>query len=110
MISFAQLVRTPSVKLPEVIAAVLSDPSGALVESSGEVDGEAAGAINAVTVKSLNTIGEQLGIGGLRRASLVGPGLALVLATNEQEVVGLYIDPSKPLGAFEKKLDALLQR
>jgi predicted regulator of Ras-like GTPase activity (Roadblock/LC7/MglB family) len=110
MISFAQVIKTQVTKIPEVIAVVVSDVSGALVDSTGEIDGEAAGAINAVAAKSLNTIGEQLGIGNLKRASLVGPGLAFVLTTNDQEVVGLYVDPGKPLGAFEKKLDGILQR
>jgi hypothetical protein len=110
MISFAQIIKTQIAKFPEVIAVVLSDASGALLEATGEIDGEAAGAINAVAVRTLNTVGEQLGIGGLKRASLVGPGLALVLATNDQEVVGLYVDPAKPLGAFEKKLDGVLHR
>jgi hypothetical protein len=110
MASFVQLIRTQVPRLPEVIAAVLSDASGALMEFSGEIDGEAAGAISAVAAKSLNGIGEQLGIGGLKRASLVGRGLAFVLATNDQEVMGLFVDPSKPLGAFEKKLDGFLQR
>jgi hypothetical protein len=110
MISFAQIIKTQIAKFPEVIAVVLSDASGALLEATGEIDGEAAGAINAVGVRSLNTIGEQLGIGSLKRASLIGPGLALVLSTNDQEVVGLYVDPAKPLGAFEKKLDGVLRR
>jgi len=110
MTNFSQIIRTQVGKLPEVIAVVLSDTSGALIESSGEIDGETAGAINAVAVQSLCNIGEQLGMGALCRASLIGPGLALVLATDEQEVVGLYIDPGRPLGAFEKKLDGALHR
>jgi predicted regulator of Ras-like GTPase activity (Roadblock/LC7/MglB family) len=110
MTSFSQIIKTQVGKLPEVIAFVLSDASGALLEASGDIDGEAAGAINAVAVRSLRSIGEQLGIGALKRASLLGPGLALVLAANDQEVVGLYIDPGKPLGAFEKKFDSVLQR
>jgi predicted regulator of Ras-like GTPase activity (Roadblock/LC7/MglB family) len=110
VISLAQIIKSQIGKSPEVIAVVLSDASGALLESSGEIDGEAAGAINAVAVRSLNNIGEQLGLGTLKRASLVGPGLSLVLAANDQEIVGLYVDPGKPLGAFEKKLDGVLNR
>jgi predicted regulator of Ras-like GTPase activity (Roadblock/LC7/MglB family) len=110
MISLAQTVKTQIAKFPEVIAVVLSDVSGALLEATGDVDGEAAGAVNAVALRSLNAIGEQLGIGALKRASITGPGLACVLATNDQEVVGLYVDPSRPLGAFEKKLDGVLHR
>ena len=110
MISFNQIIKTQIAKLPEVIAVVMGDGSGALVESTGDLDGEAAAAINAVVVGSLNTMGGQLGIGGLKRASLLGPGVTFVLTANEQEVVGIYLVPSKPLGAFEKKLDAVLQR
>jgi hypothetical protein len=87
---------------------VLSEASGALVESGGEVDGEAMGAVVAVTVRALHTIGEQLGLGPLRRASFVGAGWASVWAVHDQEVLGVYVDPTKPLSAFEKKLDSIL--
>lgn len=110
MISFAQVIKGQIAKLPEVVAVVLSDASGALLESIGGVDEVAAAPINAIAVRSLNTIGEQLGIGGLKRASLTGPGFALVLTTNGQEVVGLYVDPAKPLAGLEKRLDGLLYR
>jgi predicted regulator of Ras-like GTPase activity (Roadblock/LC7/MglB family) len=110
MPSFAQLIKTQIAKLPEIIAVVLCDISGALLESTGEIDGESVGAISAVAVKSLNDVGRELGVGDLKRATLSGPGLALVLTSNEQEIVGLYLDPGKPLGAFEKKLDGILHR
>jgi predicted regulator of Ras-like GTPase activity (Roadblock/LC7/MglB family) len=110
MIRFAQIVKTQIMKFPEVVAVVLSDASGALQESSGEVDGETVGAINAVVAKSLHQMGEQLGVGTLRRSSLQGAGFSFVLATNDQEVLGLYVDPARPIGSLEKKLDGLLQR
>jgi len=103
-------MKSQVMRFPEVTALVVSDPSGALIETTGNVDGESAGAVIAMTVRSLNSVGDQLGIGTLKRASLTGAGLACVLAANDREVLGVYVDPTKSLGAFEKKLDGVLNR
>lgn len=110
MLSVGLNAKSQVARLPEVTALVVSDISGALVDMMGEVDGESMAAIVAVAVRSLNAIGEQLGIGTLKRASLTGTGLACVLAVNDQELFGIYVDPAKPLGAFEKRLDGFLHR
>jgi predicted regulator of Ras-like GTPase activity (Roadblock/LC7/MglB family) len=110
MNSLTQVIKNQVAKFPEVLAVVLSDSSGALLDASGDVDGETAAAITAVAARALSTVGEQLGVGALKRTSIVGPGLALVLVTNDQEVAGIYVDSSKPLAAFEKRLDGLLHR
>lgn len=95
-------------RLPEVTAWVLSEGSGALVESWGDIDGEATGAVVALTLRAIENIGQNLGIGSLKRASLSGSGWSSVWAVHDQEVLGIYVDPSKPLSAFEKKLDTIL--
>jgi predicted regulator of Ras-like GTPase activity (Roadblock/LC7/MglB family) len=95
-------------RFPEVTAFVVSDASGALIESTGDIDGESAGAIIAVAIRSLNAAAEHLGIGALKRASLTGSGFACVMAANDREVFGVYVDPTKPLGPLEKKLDGVL--
>jgi predicted regulator of Ras-like GTPase activity (Roadblock/LC7/MglB family) len=110
MVNLGLNAKSQVARFPEVIALVVSDVSGALVDATGEVDGESVAAIIAVAVRSLNATGEQLGIGTLKRSSLTGAGLACVLAVNDQELFGIYVDPTKPLGAFEKKLDGFLHR
>ncbi len=110
MTNLAQLTKSQVARFPEVLAFVVADNSGALLEATGEIDGEAVAAVIAVAVRSLNGVGEQLGMGNLRRASLTGPGLACVLAPYERDVLAVYIDPSKPLAPFEKRLDGLIHR
>jgi hypothetical protein len=106
--SIGPIIRSQVARLPEITAWALSDPSGSLIESSGEIDGESTGAVVAVAIQGIERIGEHLGIGSLRRASVVGTGWASVWAVHEQEVLSFYLDPSKPLSAFEKKLDTIL--
>jgi len=74
-------------KFPEVIGAVLSDLSGALIDSVGSVDGEAASAVHSFSLNSLCQAGELLGLGNFQRCSIVGP-----------------------LSAVEKKLQDTLQK
>jgi predicted regulator of Ras-like GTPase activity (Roadblock/LC7/MglB family) len=95
-------------RFPEVTAVVVIDPSGAMIESSGEIDGEQVGAVIAVLVRSLNTTAEALGIGVLKRASLTGAGFTCLMGVTERELFGVYADPTKPLGPLEKKLDGVL--
>jgi predicted regulator of Ras-like GTPase activity (Roadblock/LC7/MglB family) len=97
-------------KLPEITGAVLSDSSGALLESSGSADGEAAGAVHVFSLHGLNRAGEMLGLGGIGHASVVGPSMTCVMFLHGDEILGVYVDPSKPLSAVEKKLHELLQR
>jgi predicted regulator of Ras-like GTPase activity (Roadblock/LC7/MglB family) len=81
-----------------------------LVEMAGEIDGEAAGAVHAVSADALARTGETLGLGELQRASITGPNTACVIAFHGDEVVGVYVDPKKPIGPFESKLDVVLRR
>lgn len=106
--SSGPVIKSQMARLPEVTAWVLSEASGALVESGGDIDGEATGAVVAVALRGLAEIGQHLGIGSLKRASLAGSGWSSVWAVHDQEVLGVYVDPSKPLSAFEKKLDTIL--
>jgi predicted regulator of Ras-like GTPase activity (Roadblock/LC7/MglB family) len=105
-----QNLKSQIVRNPEVNALVVSDASGALLECTGSLDGESAAAVIAVVLRSLNGVGEQLGIGTVRRATLSGTDLVIVCAVTDDQVFGIYVDPTKPLGSFEKKLDAILGR
>ncbi|HSY21930.1 MAG TPA: hypothetical protein VK841_07440 [Polyangiaceae bacterium] len=96
-------------KFPEVSAAVVSDSSGAILEWSGDIDGEAAGAVHSFSMQSLAQAGELLGLGGLERASIVGPTKACVIAVQGDEVLGVYSLPGKAFSAVEKKLDVALR-
>lgn len=97
-------------KFPEVVSAVLSDLSGALIDSVGNVDGEAASAVHSFSLSSLCQAGELLGLGNFQRCSIVGPGKACVITIEDGVVLGVYVDPTKPLSAVEKKLQDTLKR
>jgi predicted regulator of Ras-like GTPase activity (Roadblock/LC7/MglB family) len=95
-------------RFPEVTGVVVADPSGALIDSNGDVDGESVGAVVAVAVRSLNTAAESLGVGTLKRATITGSGFACLIVATDRELFGIYADPTKPIGPLEKKLEGLL--
>lgn len=108
--SLVQIAKSQLAKLPEITAMVVSDRSGALIECSGELDGEAAAAVYAVTVEALVGAGEQLGIGGLLSASIGGRSSACVLGIHEQGVVAAHVDAGKPSNGVERKIETALRR
>lgn len=110
MSNLAQLARTQIAKFPEVTALVVSDDGGSVLESSGEIDAEALGAVHVVAASALERCGGALGLGSLQRVTITAPRRACLIAICDQEVLGVYVDPSKPVGAFEKKLDTALRR
>jgi predicted regulator of Ras-like GTPase activity (Roadblock/LC7/MglB family) len=89
---------------------VLSDPAGALLDAFGSVDGEAAGAVHAYSVVALTQAGELLGLGAFERAVIAGRGASCLLSVEGDAVLGVYVDPTKPLPMLEKKLRDALQR
>jgi predicted regulator of Ras-like GTPase activity (Roadblock/LC7/MglB family) len=91
-------------KFPEVIGAALSDASGTLLDSAGQVDGEMAGAVHAFTARALEKAGEVLGLSTLDRVTLVGGKSACVIIVHDGNVLGAVVDPSKPLAAIEMKI------
>jgi predicted regulator of Ras-like GTPase activity (Roadblock/LC7/MglB family) len=110
MTNLVQLTRAQICRLPEVTALVVSDRSGAMIETTGEIDGEAAGPVYTVAAEALARAGEQLGLGELQRVSISGPATACVVAVHDEGVVGVHGDPRKPLAGLEKKLDGVLRR
>jgi predicted regulator of Ras-like GTPase activity (Roadblock/LC7/MglB family) len=109
MSSLSQIARLQIATLPEVTALVVTDGLGAVLESTGEIDGEALGAVHAVTTQALTRCGDALGLGPLQRVAITGPRHPCLIAIHDGDVLGVYVDPGKPLGAFEKKLDAVLR-
>ncbi len=110
MSHLAQIAKAHICKLPEVAAAVVTDRSGMLVDSTGDVDGETVGAVHAVSADALARTGEILGMGPLQRATITGGKKACVIVTQDEEIAGIYVDPAKPIGTFETKLDTVLRR
>ncbi|HET9954078.1 MAG TPA: roadblock/LC7 domain-containing protein [Polyangiaceae bacterium] len=96
--------------LPEVIGVALSDSSGALLETTGEIDGEACGAVHSFSVMAFTQAGEALGLGEFQRASVTGPQKACLIAVQEGAVLGIYVDPGKQFSVVEKKLQNILQK
>lgn len=97
-------------EFPEAAAVVLSDDAGALLEWSGDIDGEAAGAVHAFTQQSLSQAGELLGLGIFERATIVGAAQACVLARQGGRVLAVYAASGRPLAALEKRVDATLRK
>jgi len=110
MSNLPHIAKTQIAKFPEVAALVVTDDVGSLLESSGDIDGEAIGAVHVVTMQALTRCGNALGLGPLHKVTVTGPRRACLIAIYEQEVLGIYVDPTKPIGAFEKKLETALRR
>jgi predicted regulator of Ras-like GTPase activity (Roadblock/LC7/MglB family) len=110
MSNLPHIAKTQIAKFPEVTALVVTDDAGSLLESSGDIDAETLGAVHVVAMQALTRCGNALGLGALDRVTIVGPKRACLIAPYDQEVLGVYVDPTKPLGAFEKKLETALRR
>lgn len=110
MSNLLQIARTQVAKFPEVTALVVTDDVGGLLESNGDIDAETLGAVHVVAMQALVRCGNALGLGTLQRVTVTGPRAACLIAPYDQEVLGVYMDPSKPISAFEKKLETALRR
>jgi predicted regulator of Ras-like GTPase activity (Roadblock/LC7/MglB family) len=110
VIDLPHVAKTQIAKFPEVIALVVTDDVGSLLESSGDLDSEAMGAVHVVAMQALTRCGNGLGLGSLQRATITASRRACVITIHEQHVLGVYVDSTKPIAAFEKKLETVLQR
>jgi predicted regulator of Ras-like GTPase activity (Roadblock/LC7/MglB family) len=110
MSNLSHIAKTQIAKFPEVTALVVTDDAGSLLESSGNIDSETLGAVHVVAMHALARCGNALGLGELQRLTIAGPKHACLIAVYDHEVLGIYVDPSKPMGAFEKKLEIALRR
>jgi len=110
MSNLPHIAKNQIARLPEVVALVVTDDAGALLESSGDIDSEAVGAVHATTVHGLTRCGNALGLGTLQRVTVTGPSRACLIGLYDREVLGIYVDPTKPIAAFEKKLETALRR
>jgi predicted regulator of Ras-like GTPase activity (Roadblock/LC7/MglB family) len=110
MSNLSHIAKTQLAKFPEVTALVVTDDAGSLLESSGDIDAEALGAVHVVLAQALARCGNALGLGALDRVTVVGAKRTCLIALYEQQVLGVYMDPTRPIGAFEKKLETALRR
>jgi predicted regulator of Ras-like GTPase activity (Roadblock/LC7/MglB family) len=110
MSKLPHLAKTQIAQFPEVLAVVVTDDAGSLLESSGDLDSEALGAVQVVTMQAITRCGNALGLGTLERITVTGGQRACVLAVHDHEILGVYVSPQSPLGAFEKKLETVLAR
>jgi hypothetical protein len=97
-------------KFPEVLGAALSDTSGALIDSVGQMDGEVAGAIHSYIVRSLVQAGEALGLGSFERGTMAAPAGTCLIYLQEGAVLGVNVSPNKPANVIEKKISDTLSK
>jgi hypothetical protein len=109
MSNLSKLARTQIAKAPEVLATVVTDRIGMLLDSTGDIDGESLGAVNAVTADALIKTGETLGLGSLQRLAICAPRRVCVISMHDDEIVGFYLDSSKAIGPFERKLEGMVR-
>jgi len=110
MANLPQIAKTQIAAFPEVLALVVTDDAGSLLESSGDIDGEAAGAVHVVIVQAITRCGNALGLGTLERITVTGAKRTCLIAIYDRFVLGVFIDSGNPIAAFETKLEAVLPR
>lgn len=93
--------------LPDVAGAVLGELSGAHLESVREPDGEAVAAVAGVVASTLVGLGEDLGLGALRRVTVTAPSRARVLLLRARTVLSCAVEPGRSLPAVERALEGL---
>jgi hypothetical protein len=92
-------------KLPDVKGAVLGDLGGGYRDAFGEQDGETIAAVMGFVSSTLAQVGEDLGIGALRRISVAAGAGACVVVVQDDAVLTASIEPARSLAAVEKALD-----
>lgn len=95
--------------VPEVKSLVVGDPGGLFLDGFDEPDGESVAAIMGFMSTAIRQVGDQLGLGGLRRVFLVSQSESCVITVQADSVITAYVDPSKSMAAIEKKLDTVIQ-
>jgi predicted regulator of Ras-like GTPase activity (Roadblock/LC7/MglB family) len=97
---------TTIARLPDVRSAVLGDLGGGYRDAFREQDGETIAAVMGFVSSTLAQVGDELGIGALRRISVAADSSACVVVVQDDAVLTACIEPAKSLAAFEKALDA----
>ena len=103
----SELERIASV--PGVRSAVLGDLGGAFLGAAREPDGETVAAVMGFLANALLQVGEQLGLGALRRVVIANEARACVVAVRGTAVTAARVEPPGALATVEKVLDSTLQ-
>ena len=91
-----------------VVGVVLGTADGELRAVVGSVgDSNTAAAVAAALASGLQHIGSLLGLGGLAVASIKAASAARVLAQQAGAVVMIELDPKRPLGELEVRLQTM---
>ena len=95
--------------IPEVRSGVLSDPTGALLDSFNEPDGESVAAVIGFLANTMGQAGEQLGLGQLERISCSSEQQACVLVVEPTSIACAFVESPRALPAVERTLDGAQQ-
>lgn len=91
-----------------VVGVVLGTAAGELRAVVGSfADGDATAAAAAALAEELHKLGALLGLGGLGVASVKGPSATRVFARQADAVLTIELDPRRPIGELETKLQTL---
>jgi len=91
--------------LPDVRSAVAGDLAGSLLDAVREKDGEAIAAVTGFVASALAQAGDELGLGALRRISVVGAASGCVVAVEGDRVITARLAAAKSIPAVERFLD-----
>jgi predicted regulator of Ras-like GTPase activity (Roadblock/LC7/MglB family) len=96
--------------IPEVRGSVLGDLGGSFLDAQNEADGETIAAVMGFLASTMNQIGEQIGLGYVRRMSMAAERSAMVVVVDGESVMTLFIDPPRALASVEKTVDSTLSQ
>jgi predicted regulator of Ras-like GTPase activity (Roadblock/LC7/MglB family) len=95
------------VRLPDVRSAVLGDLGGLYQDGFQEPDGPAVAAVAGMVASLLLEVGEQMGLGPLRSASVSGATRARIFLLRADAVMTATVEPARSLGAVERALEGV---
>lgn len=94
-------------RIPNVAGVVAGDLTGVFHDAIREADGEAVAAVTGFIATSLGEAAEQLGLGGLLRASIQGATRGCVIAVRGGAAVTIGVAPPAAVAGVERALDNL---
>ncbi len=91
--------------LPDVRSAVAGDLAGSFLDAVREQDGEAIAAVTGFVASAMGQAGDELGLGALRRISIVGAAGGWVVAVEGDRVIAARVAAANSMAAVERFLD-----
>ena len=96
-------------ELPEVRGAILSDPSGGLLDAVREPEAESAAAVAGFLASTLAEAGEELGLGALRLVKFGGRNQACLLMARDGLLTMAFVEPAAAVATVERAFEGLAQ-